>query len=62
MIGFILALALLGVALLAVALQKTYSALTPRELRRRAREKDPIATALYKAVAYGATLKACYGW
>lgn len=57
MAGFILALLLLGIALLALALQKTYSALTPKELKRRAREKDPIATVLYRAVAYGATLQ-----
>jgi CBS domain containing-hemolysin-like protein len=57
MIGFILALALLGVALLAMALQKTYSTLTPKELKRRAREKDPIARVLYRAVAYGVVLK-----
>jgi CBS domain containing-hemolysin-like protein len=57
MVGFILALLLLGIALLALALQKTYSALTEKELRRRARAKDPIASVLYKAVAYGATLR-----
>jgi CBS domain containing-hemolysin-like protein len=57
MVGFILALMLLGIALLSLALQKTYSSLTPKELRRRAREKDPIAKVLYRAVAYGATLQ-----
>jgi CBS domain containing-hemolysin-like protein len=57
MVGFILALVLLGIALLALALQKTYSVLTEKELRRRARAKDPIATVLYRAVAYGATLR-----
>jgi CBS domain containing-hemolysin-like protein len=57
MTGFILALVLLAVALLALALQKTYSALTPKELKRRAREKDPIAVVLYRAVAYGASLQ-----
>jgi CBS domain containing-hemolysin-like protein len=56
MIGFLLALLLLGVALLALALQKTYTTLTEKELRRRARAKDPIASVLYRAVAYGATL------
>lgn len=58
MIGFILALALLGIALLAMALQKTYSSLGYTELRRRARAKDPIATVLYRAAAYGASLRA----
>lgn len=57
MVGFILALVLLGIALLALALQKTYSTLTEKELRRRARAKDPIAMVLYRAVAYGATLR-----
>jgi len=57
MVGFILALVLLGIALLALALQKTYSALTEKELRRRARSHDPIASVLYRAVAYGATLR-----
>jgi CBS domain containing-hemolysin-like protein len=57
MAGFILALVLLGIALLAMALQKTYSSLTPKELKRRAREKDPLAIVLYRAVAYGAVLK-----
>jgi CBS domain containing-hemolysin-like protein len=57
MVGFILALVLLGIALLSLALQKTYSALTAKELKRRARAKDPIAKVLYKAVAYGATLQ-----
>lgn len=58
MAGFFLALVLLGLALLSLALQKTYSALTAKELKRRAREKDPIASVLYRAVAYGATLPA----
>lgn len=57
MINFIFALILLGVALLALALQRTYSLLTPKELKRRAREKDPVAEVLYKAVAYGASLR-----
>jgi CBS domain containing-hemolysin-like protein len=57
MVGFLLALMLLGIALLALALQRTYAALTPKELRRRARENDPVARMLYKAVAYGPTLK-----
>src|SRR5574343_613198 len=57
MIGFSIAVLLLGVALLSLALQRTYSSLSDKELRRRARAKDPIAGVLYKAVAYGATLK-----
>ncbi len=57
MIEFVLALVLLGLALLCLALQKTYSLLPPKELKHRAREKDPVADVLYKAVAYGATLR-----
>lgn len=57
MLGFITAVILLGLALLALALQRTYTALTPKELKRRARSKDPIADVLYRAVAYGASLR-----
>ncbi len=57
MFSFIIALVLLGIALLALALQRTYTSLTPKELKRRAREKDPIADMLYRAVAYGASLQ-----
>jgi CBS domain containing-hemolysin-like protein len=57
MIGFILAVALLALALLALALLKTYSALPTKELKRRARSKDPAAEVLYRAVAYGASLR-----
>ena len=58
MVGFILALILLGVALLALALLKTYSLLPSKELKRRARAKDPVARVLYRAVAYGGSLRA----
>jgi CBS domain containing-hemolysin-like protein len=60
MIGFSVAVLLLALALLALALQRTYSLLTPKELKRRARAKDPkdpVAEMLYRAVAYGASLK-----
>jgi CBS domain containing-hemolysin-like protein len=57
MSGFIIALSLLGIALLALALQRTYSLLSAKELKRRARQKDPIADVLYKAVVYGASLR-----
>ncbi len=57
MLGFIVALSLLAVALLALALQRTYASLAPKELKRRARNKDPIADVLYRAVAYGASLR-----
>lgn len=58
MITFIFAVLLLGVMLLALALRKTYTVLTVRELKRRAREHDPIAAMLYRAAAYGASLRA----
>ncbi len=57
MVGFILALLLLGLALLCLALQKTYSLLPRKELKRRARDKDPVADVLFRAVAYGASLQ-----
>jgi|GEM_PF-50285 len=57
MISFIIALVLLGVALLALGLQRTYSVLSAKELKRRAREEDPLAMVLYRAVAYGASLR-----
>lgn len=57
MIGFLVALLLLGIALVALDLQRTYTLFSVRELKRRARAKDPIADVLYKAAAYGASLK-----
>lgn len=57
MFGFIVALLLLGLALLALALQRTYSLLSAKELKRRAHKKDPIAEVLYRAVVYGASLR-----
>ena len=57
MVGFLLALVLLGISLLAMALQKTYSAFGYKELRRRARAKDPIASVLFRAAAYGVSLR-----
>lgn len=58
MLTFLFALALLAVMLLALALRKTYVALSVRELKRRAREQDPIAQVLYRAAAYGTSLRA----
>lgn len=57
MIAFVFAVLLLAVMLLALALRKTYSALTARELKRRAREHDPIAQMLYRAASYGTSLQ-----
>jgi CBS domain containing-hemolysin-like protein len=50
---------LLGaLALMSVGLLKSYRHISDRELKRRAREGDQIAAALYKAVAYGPSLGA----
>lgn len=57
MFGFVVALLFLGLALLALALQRTYTLLSAKELKRRARQKDPIAEVLYRAVVYGASLR-----
>src|SRR6266566_1816487 len=54
---FILALTLIALALLATALQKTYSLLPAKELKRRARAGDPLYKALYRAAAYGTSLR-----
>lgn len=45
-------------ALMSVGLLKSYRNVSERELRRRAREGDELAAALYKAVAYGSSLGA----
>lgn len=57
MLLFILALSLLAFSLWGIALLKTYSAVPPRELKRQARAGDQLAAVLYRAVAYGATLR-----
>jgi len=57
MVTFAFAILLLAVMLLALALRKTYTVLTVRELKRRAREHDPVAQMLYKAAAYGTSLR-----
>ena len=56
MISFLVALALAGLALLAVALRKTYGIVPAKELKRQARAGDALARVLYRAVAYGASL------
>lgn len=57
MTSLILASILLAVALLAVVVRKTYYATPLTELRRRAQQHDPLASQLYRAVAYGASLR-----
>lgn len=56
MISFLIALLLAGLALLAIALRKTYAIVPPKELKRQARHGDALAKVLYRAVAYGASL------
>jgi CBS domain containing-hemolysin-like protein len=53
-----LILLFLGLLWLCISLQKTYAAVPPRELKRRARAGDELAAALYKAASYGHSLRA----
>lgn len=57
MLQFIFAAGLLALALFGIALRKTYDYLPARELKRQARGGDEVARALYRAVAYGASLR-----
>jgi hypothetical protein len=54
---FLLALLFLLVMLFGIALRKTYDYLPRRELKRQARDGDQVAAILYKAVAYGPSLR-----
>lgn len=56
MIPFILALGCMLVALIAIALHRTYHAFPVKELKRQARTGDPLARALYRSAVYGANL------
>ena len=49
---------LAGLTLLAVSLQRTYSRVPLKELKRRARGGDELATAIVKAVGFGHSLRA----
>jgi CBS domain containing-hemolysin-like protein len=57
MVTFIVALILLGLALFGIALRKTYDYLPRKELKRQARSGDKVAKTLYRAVAYGPSLR-----
>lgn len=57
MTTFIIALILLAVALFGIALRKTYDYLPRKELKRQARAGDAVAAVLYRAVAYGPSLR-----
>ena len=54
---FLLSLVLAAFTLLAVSLLRTYKAIPVKELKRRARENDPIAQMLYRAASYGHSLQ-----
>src|SRR5581483_2310 len=54
---FTLTVGLLLLTLLMISLERTYYRVKPRELKRRAREGDPFAAGLYRAVGYGASLR-----
>lgn len=57
MFTFITALIFLALMLFGVALRKTYDYVPRKELKRQARGGDAIAQVLYRAVAYGASLR-----
>lgn len=57
MFGFLCALLLAALTILSVSLQKTYSKVPLKELKRRASRGDEFAKALHAAVAYGASLE-----
>ena len=57
MTSFIFALLLLGLALVGVAIRKTYYHLPLPELKRRAAQGDPLAAQLYRAAAYEGSLR-----
>ncbi len=54
----IMDIVLAALALMSVGLLKSYRNVSERELRRRAREGDELAAALYRAVSYGSSLGA----
>jgi CBS domain containing-hemolysin-like protein len=57
MIGIISGFVLLLLAVVALVLQRLYSAVPAHELKRLARRGDPLAKALYRSVAYGASTR-----
>lgn len=54
---FLSILILLGLTLFAISLQRSYTSMPLKELRRRSRAGDSVATALVKAAAYGQSLQ-----
>lgn len=57
MTNTLVALLLLALALGGLVIRKTYYYLPPKELKRRAARHDPLASGLYRAVAYGSSLR-----
>lgn len=57
MIGIISGIVLILLAFLALVLQRLYSSIPAKELRRLARRGDHLAEGLYRPVAYGASLR-----
>lgn len=55
--NFILGVIFLVLALGGIVVRKTYYHLPARELKRQAEKKDPVAEQLYRAVAYGNSLR-----
>src|SRR4051812_38725175 len=53
----VFAIILLILALAGVVIRKTYGYLPPRELKRQAEKHDKLAKQLYRAVAYGNSLR-----
>jgi CBS domain containing-hemolysin-like protein len=56
MLQFVIAVIFLGLALVALVLRKTYFYLPKQELQRQAARHDPLATTLWRAVAYDGSL------
>ncbi|HSD55651.1 MAG TPA: hypothetical protein VLA92_00700, partial [Candidatus Saccharimonadales bacterium] len=57
MIGILSGFLLIVVGLVALTLQRLYSSVPSRELKRLARKGDHLAVSLYRPVAYGASLR-----
>ncbi len=55
---FISVVALTGLVLLAISLQRTYGSVPVKELKRRARGGDTAAAALHRAAVFGSSLRA----
>lgn len=57
MMLFLFSVVFVLLAVLTVVMQKTYFYIPPRELKRQAARRDPLAEVLWRAVAYGAALR-----